>query len=463
MNRPENQLASSPEVPSAVCPPMGLSKAELASDNSQSAKQSRRKFLLEVGAGAVALSTSPSLVGAETTPKGDRPAPKRVRIGVVGGGFGAAFQWHLHPHCRVTAVCDVRPNRLQKLQRVYGCNNAFKEYREFLKHPELDAVALFTPAPFHVEMGVEALNAGKHLISAVPAGMSVEELEKLLATVKRTGSKYMMAETSYFRPEVLTCMEWARQGKFGTIFYSESEYHHPGSIEYSYGDGFDCQSCLLRKAGEAWKGERVPTWAHGYPPMLYPTHCTGMIVPVTGERLVEVVAHGWGDGHECLKMNFYNNNPFWHTVAMFKTSGGHSARVSIGWHIAAGGTERGLFYGDRMSYIMARPEKSPNTVVIQEDKPGSRYGIYSGDIKLEAYAQPNHLEKLPESLRVESGHGGSHTFITHEFISAIVEDRHPLVNVWEAVAYTMPGVIAHKSALAGGACLKIPDLGNAPA
>jgi len=66
-------------------------------------------------------------------------------------------------------------------------------------------------------------------------------------------------------------------------------------------------------------------------------------------------------------------------------------------------------------------------------------------------------------LRVESGHGGSHTFITHEFISAIVEDRHPLVNVWEAIAYTMPGVIAHKSALAGGACLKIPDLGNAPA
>jgi len=65
-------------------------------------------------------------------------------------------------------------------------------------------------------------------------------------------------------------------------------------------------------------------------------------------------------------------------------------------------------------------------------------------------------------LRVASGHGGSHTFLTHEFISAIVEDRHPAVNVWEAIAYTMPGIIAHQSALRGGEPMKIKDYGTAP-
>ena len=421
---------------------------------------SRRKFLRGAGVSAAALAAGRTTMTGSTF-IGPPASVQTVRMGVVGGGFGSHFQWHLHPNSKVTAVCDVRESRLQRLQEVYRCHNAYKDYGQFLKHPELDAVALFTPAPFHVSMATEAMKAGKHVISAVPAGLSVEELEKLLETVKRTGLKYMMAETSYFRPETLTCIEWTRQGKFGTIFYSESEYHHPGSVEYSYGDGFDCQSCQL-EPGYQWKGRGVPTWAHGYPPMLYPTHCTGMIVPVTGERLVEVVAHGWGDDHESLKKNYYHNNPFWHTVALFKTSGGHSARVSIGWHIAAGGTERGLFYGDRMSYIMARPEKSPNTVVAQEDKPGSRYGIYQGNIKIEAYDQPSHMEKLPEPLRVASGHGGSHTFITHEFISALVEDRHPLVNVWEAIAYTMPGVIAHQSALRGGELLKIKDYGKAP-
>ncbi len=429
-------------------------------------RMTRRRFLQGASASVAAFSATPSLRATPnptSTLIGPRPSTQTVRIGVVGGGFGSHFFWHMHPHSKVTAVCDVREDRLQTLQKTYKCNHPYQSYQEFLKHPELEAVALFTPAPFHAGMAIQAMNTGKHLISAVPAGLKVEELEKLLETVERTGLKYMMAETSYFMPETLTCIDWARQGKFGTIFYSESEYHHPGSIEYSYGDGFDCQSCHLGSSEQSRKYDRgVPTWAHGYPPMLYPTHCTGMIVPVTGERLVEVVAHGWGDGHESLRKNYYDNNPFWHTVGLFKTSGGHSSRISIGWHLAAGGTERGLFYGDRQSYIMDRPEGSPDTIVIQQEKPGSKYGLYQGDIKTETYSQPNHMEKLPEPLRVASGHGGSHTFITHEFISAILEDRHPAVNVWEAVAYTMPGIIAHRSALRGGELLKIKDYGKAP-
>ena len=428
----------------------------------------RRQFLQGVGLSAVALATG--RVGA-TEPSGEpvgaplagpRGLSKPVRIGVVGGGFGSNFQWHLHPDSKVTAVCDLRDDRLEAFHEAYGCTNFYKDYGAFLKHPELDAVAVFTPPHLHVPMVTAAMEAGKHAISAVPAGLSVEELEKLLDTVRHTGMKYMMAETSRFRPEVMTCVEWAEQGKFGKIFYSESEYHHPGSIVYSYGDDFSCQSCQLGRIADGTFDPRraVPTWSHGFPPMLYPTHCTGMIVPVTGERLIEVTAIGWGDGHESLKQNYYKN-PFWNTTAFFKTSGGNSARISIYWHVAAGGTERGAFYGDRMSYIMERPEKSPNTVVHQDDKPGSLFGIYQGDIRLEAYQQPNHYEKLPEPLRVRSGHGGSHTFITHEFISAIVEDRLPVVDAWEAVAFTMPGVVAHQSALGGGMGMKIRDYGKA--
>jgi hypothetical protein len=81
----------------------------------------------------------------------------------------------------------------------------------------------------------------------------------------------------------------------------------------------------------------------------------------------------------------------------------------------------------------------------------------------EKFVQPNHWERLPESLRVKSGHGGSHTFITNEFINAIVENRHPAVNVWEATAFTVPGIVAHQSALRGGEPMKIRDYGKAPA
>ena len=398
----------------------------------------RRRFLDRVGATAMTTASAGLAVAQNAS-------SRKINVGVVGGGFGSSFQWHLHPNCSVAAVCDIRPDRLQRLSEVYRCGNTYKDFREFLKHKELDAVAVFTPLPLHVWMDTEAMKAGKHVISAVPAGFSIEELERLLETVKSTGLKYMMAETSYYRPEIITCRQWAREGKFGTIFYSESEYHHEGLIPLMYDErGF-------------------PTWRHGLPPMHYPTHCTGMIVPVTGERLTEVQAIGWGDNHEILQTNEYKN-PFWDTTAFFKTSGGHASRVSVFWHVAAGGTERGQFFGDRLSYIMARPEGSPNTVA-QISKEGKTIldanGYPEGDVKIAAYKQPDHMEALPPSMRVKSGHGGSHTFIVHEFLSAILEDRYPAVNVWEAIAYTVPGIVAHQSALKGGMPMKIKDYGKA--
>jgi len=142
----------------------------------------------------------------------------------------------------------------------------------------------------------------------------------------------------------------------------------------------------------------------------------------------------------------------------------HSSRVSVFWHVATKEVERGAFYGDRTSYIMARPEGSPNTIV-RIGKEGETKlddnGYPEGRLESQPFQQPDHWDTLPASLRVKSGHGGSHTFLVHEFISAIIENRHPAVNVWEAIAYTLPGLIAHQSALKGGELLKIKDYGRA--
>lgn len=372
-------------------------------------------------------------------------AGRRVNIGIVGGRFGATFQWHLHPDCKVAAVCDVRPDRLAALAKVYRCDTTYKTFRELLRHPGLDAVGVFTPAPLHAWMAIEAMKAGKHVISAVPAAMSEPELQQILETVKSTGLRYMMAETSFYRAEIIACREWSKEKKFGTIFYSEAEYHHEGLLPLMYEDN------------------GLPSWRHGFPPMHYPTHSTGMVVPVTGERLSEVTAIGWGDGHEIMRTNQYGN-PFWNTTALFRTSGGHSSRVSVFWHVAAGGTERGAFYGDRMSFIMERPEKSPDTVV-RISKDGQTVidsnGYPEGKVTMEPWTRPTYFERLPEPMRVKTGHGNSHTFLTHEFVRAILEDRHPEVNIWEAIAYTLPGIVAHQSALRKGEVLKIRDYGKA--
>ena len=62
-----------------------------------------------------------------------------------------------------------------------------------------------------------------------------------------------------------------------------------------------------------------------------------------------------------------------------------------------------------------------------------------------------------------SGHGNSHTFITHEFVAALAEGREPAVDLYEALAMTVPGIVAMDSARKDGEQLKVPNFDKRPA
>ena len=101
------------------------------------------------------------------------PPPKKIRMGVVGGNFGKAFFWHEHPDCVVEAVSDLIPARREALMKTYKCAKSYESLEKLILDRNIDAVAVFTPAPDHVRHVVAALGAGKHVICAVPDRKSV--------------------------------------------------------------------------------------------------------------------------------------------------------------------------------------------------------------------------------------------------------------------------------------------------
>ena len=118
---------------------------------------------------------------------------------------------------------------------------------------------LFTPAPDHTRHTLLCFEHGKHVISACPACMTLEEAAQLAEAKKRTGLRYMSAETSYYRWETITARRLFDAAGFGEMVYSEGEYYHP-----LIGHEKDSLSFF--------NGER--TWRYGFPPMLSPTHST---------------------------------------------------------------------------------------------------------------------------------------------------------------------------------------------
>jgi len=405
----------------------------------KSSKISRRDFVKKSGilmAGAVAASNNSLAVNT---------APQKIRIGIVGGRFGASFFWHEHPDCIVEAVSDLIPDRRDHLMSVYKCQKSYNSLEELVKDKKIDAVGIFTEGPNHVKHVIEAMKHGKHVISAVPAclGGGLEDAQLLLDTVKKYGLTYMMAETSYYQEFVISARNFYREKKYGNLYYCESEYQHSG-----------LETLYFNKDGST-------TWRHGIPPMLYPTHCTAHLIGVTGEKLTEVVCHGWGDENPICQRNAYDNNPFWNESAMFKTDRGHAFRVNIWWKGAHKGCERAQWIGDKMSFYASHPN-SMKAVIVRPDndrieKDDGGFNRYLPE--MEKYEQPDWwaTDMLPEPLRHNSGHHGSHTFLTHEFIDALVHDRRPSIDIHEALSYTVPGIVAHESALQGGAQKKIPQ------
>jgi len=89
---------------------------------------------------------------------------------------------------------------------------------------------------------------------------------------------------------------------------------------------------------------------------------------------------------------------------------------------------------------------------VQGEK-GSYYEEYVG---VEKEVPDLNRPALPPGVE-PGGHGGSHGNLGHEFVSAIIQDRNPLVDAVMALNLTVSGVVAHSSALKDGELMKIPQ------
>jgi predicted dehydrogenase len=306
-------------------------------------------------------------------------------------------------------VSDLIPERCQKLSERVKCKKTYPSLEEMVKDDKIEAIFVATDAPSHARHCIEVLKHGKHVATAVPATWgSIEEGEELFEVVKQNrGLKYMMFETSLFRENLYAMRQIYKAGGFGTLVYSEGEYWH-------YDD----------KGIPSFKG-----WRDGSPPQWYPTHATAYHIGVTDGYFTEVSCVGFKTRLKRYDGNKYNN-PFATEIAMFKTNDGGIARMSKSSDTPGQGGEVGRIRGLRGTY----------------------YDKYEG---LEKNLPNTKRPPLPPGVPA-GHHGGSHGPLMDEFIHSIIEDRQPLCDIVMALNMTIPGIVAHESALRGGEWLKIP-------
>jgi predicted dehydrogenase len=350
-----------------------------------------------------------------STSEGWKPiSDRKIRVGLVGYGvcqFAAAFSFQDHPNVEVVAVSDLIPERCDGLAKAVRCDKKYPSLEELVKDKRIEAVFVATDAPSHPRHCMEVLKHGKHVATAVPAVWgSLEDADRLLETVKNSGLKYMMFETSYFREDLYAMREIYKAGGLGKLVYAEGEYYDYSAVPT-----------------DSYKG-----WRLGGPPLWYPTHSDAYYVGVTGGSFTEVSCMGMPSVlKEFQAGNNRYKNPFGSEFALFRTGEGGMARMACSWDTPGRSGEMGRIRGQRGSY----------------------YGKYEG---LEKNLPSTKRPPLPPKVE-PGGHGGSHGYLMNEFITAIIQDRKPLVDVAQALNMTVAGVVAHHSALKDGELMKIPQ------
>ena len=386
-----------------------------------------------------------------------------ISLGLVGlGSFGSAFAdlFRSHPLVDRIALCDREPERIERFATQEAWRSKFRdsdayESLDAICESDLDALAIVTQPWLHAAQAIQAMEVGKHVYSAVPVvclpdgDEILDWCDRLVETCRRTGLRYMLGETTYYRPAAMYCRRRAAEGAFGRFVYAEGEYLHD----------VDSPGCNLREvkrsrlasaAGREWEAlsRRYAERGVVAGPMHYPTHSTSGPICVMQAHATRVCA--WGQRDETG--DDYFADAVANETALFQMSNGATMRICELRQIGHTGQETFRIFGTEGSYKerhwVDKGQWTPLTVDAMRDP-------LPPEVR-EAFAEAS-------GEGFYGGHGGSHAYLVHEFVDAIANGRQPAINAWEAVRYMAPGVVAHQSALRDGELLAVPDWGDAPA
>ena len=267
-------------------------------------KLSRRTFILGAGAGTAGLLLGKASPG------------NRVTVGVIGIGRQTVHinlpQFFSMPDVQVTALCDVDSWRLtnakKQVEDAYAQQSAsgafkgcmtYRDFRELLANPSLDAVFIGGPDHWHVPMSMDAIQAGKDVSCEKPITRSIGDGRRMsdLVTkhrrVFRTDSEFRSLENFH---RAVTLVRNGRIGKLQTLRVAvpgtdvgcppQPDMPVPPELDYERWQGPAMHAPYTEKRVHTPKSYERPGW------MRHRYYCDGMITN-WGAHLIDIAQ--WGN------------------------------------------------------------------------------------------------------------------------------------------------------------------------
>ena len=158
-----------------------------------------------------------------------------VRIGVIGYGYwgpNLVRNFTETPDTQVIAVADMKSDRLQLVSRRYPGVDVTVDYRDLLKNPNIDAIAISTPVSTHFPLAMEALQAGKHVLVEKPMTADSDQAKRLIDEAARRKLVLMVDHTFVYTGAVRKMRDLINAGSLGDIYYYDSTRVNLGLFQH---------------------------------------------------------------------------------------------------------------------------------------------------------------------------------------------------------------------------------------
>jgi predicted dehydrogenase len=209
----------------------------------QNSQVTRRQFFQRSAAAASALAV-PYFIPATALGRGGAVAPsERIVMGAIGNGGRGTADLHSmlgEADVQFVAVCDVRKSHREAAQRTvdsrYGTQGCagYRDLRELLARPDLDAVLIATGDRWHALASILAMRAGKDVYCEKPSCLTLAEGRQVVETARTLGRVYQTGAQRLSEANHVFAIEMARSGRLGPIHtvYADCRWRDGMRLDY---------------------------------------------------------------------------------------------------------------------------------------------------------------------------------------------------------------------------------------
>ncbi|MCE7054375.1 Gfo/Idh/MocA family oxidoreductase [Algoriphagus sp. AGSA1] len=159
---------------------------------------------------------------------------RQLKIGIV--GTGAITGKHVDAiaeieNAELVALCSSSSERAKTAQKKFGIDS-YSDLSAFLTHPELDVVCVCTASGHHMEAGLLAAKAGKHLLIEKPIEINLARADQLIEACEKNEVKLGVIFQNRFSADYLKLKAAVQAGKFGKLLMGNAHVNWYRAPEY---------------------------------------------------------------------------------------------------------------------------------------------------------------------------------------------------------------------------------------